>query len=145
MKFVPMPLSVANAKLLQEWQDKLSAYIDDVGKDKIMSSISRLCSEDQQFAQLVDNAIKNNGTFTEHDLAEWAKTNIVKASTLHQQMQQLPNTLSALLLGIECIKATCDRTKFTDDEIAKFDDETFWHSVTIDDVQKYCTTLLDMR
>lgn len=145
MNFTPMPLSVGNAKLLQEWQDKLSAYIEQSGKDRIMASVAALCAEDADFAELVNKAILNNGTFTELDLSEWAKSNIVKATALHQQMQKLPHTMSALLLGIECIKATADRNKLSKEDAANFDNEDFWHHVTIDDVQKYCTTLLDMR
>jgi hypothetical protein len=145
MNFEPMPLSVGNAKILQEWQDKLSAYIESTSKDRIMASISRLCAEDADFAVLVDKAITNGGTFTELDLAEWAKTNVVKAAALHRQMQELPHTLSALLLGIDCIKATCNRTKLAEQDAAEFDSEGFWHHVTMGDVQKYCTTLLDMR
>ena len=142
MNFQPIPLTVGNAKLLQEWQDKLSAYIESTSKDRIMASISRLCAEDAEFAALVDKAILAGGTFTELDLAEWAKTNVVKAAALHKQMQELPHTLSALLLGIDCIKATCDRTKI---DASDFDSDGFWDHVTIDDVQKYCTNLMDMR
>lgn len=142
MNFQPIPLTVGNAKLLQEWQDKLSEYIESTSKDRIMASISRLCAEDAEFAALVDKAISAGGTFTELDLAEWAKTNVVKAAALHKQMQELPHTLSALLLGIDCIKATCDRTKI---DAADFDSEGFWHHVTMDDVQKYCTNLMDMK
>ena len=145
MNFQPMPLTVGNAKLLQEWQDKLAAYIESTSKDRIMASISRLCAEDTEFAALVDKAITNGGTFTELDLAEWAKTNVVKAAALHKQMQELPHTLSALMLGIDCIKATADRSKLADQDAAEFDSEGFWHHVTMADVQKYCTTLLDMR
>ena len=145
MNFQPMPLSVGNAKLLQEWQDKLSAYIESTSKERIMAGISRLCAEDADFAALVDKAITNGGTFTELDLAEWAKTNVVKAAALHKQIQELPHTLSALLLGIECIKATCDRTKLAEQDAAEFDSDGFWHHLTMSDVQKYCTTLLDMR
>ena len=57
MNFQPMPLTVGNAKLLQEWQDKLAAYIESTSKDRIMASISRLCAEDTEFAALVDKAI----------------------------------------------------------------------------------------
>lgn len=145
MNFQPMPLTVGNAKLLQEWQDKLAAYIESTSKDRIMASISRLCAEDTEFAALVDKAITNGGTFTELDLAEWAKTNVVKAAALHKQMQELPHTLSALMLGIDCIKATADRSKLADQDAAEFDTEGFWHHVTMDDVQKYCTNLMDMR
>jgi hypothetical protein len=145
MNFQPMPLTVGNAKLLQEWQDKLAAYIESTSKDRIMASISRLCAEDAEFAALVDKAITNGGTFTELDLAEWAKTNVVKAAALHKQMQELPHTLSALMLGIDCIKATFDRTKLADQDAKEFDSEGFWHHVTMADVQKYCTNLMDMR
>lgn len=145
MNFQPMPLTVGNAKLLQGWQDKLAAYIESTSKDRIMASISRLCAEDTEFAALVDKAITNGGTFTELDLADWAKTNVVKAAALHKQMQELPHTLSALMLGIDCIKATADRSKLADQDAAEFDSEGFWHHVTMADVQKYCTTLLDMR
>ena len=145
MNFEPIPLSVANAKLLQEWQGKISAYIEEHSKDRIMSSVSKMYAEDAEFAALVDKAISNGGTFTELDLTEWAKTNMVKAAALHRQMQELPHTMSALMLGIDCIKATADKSKLSEQDSAQFDDEGFWHHVTIADVQKYCSTLLEMK
>jgi hypothetical protein len=145
MNFEPIPLSVANAKLLQEWQGKISAYIEEHGKDRIMSGVSKMYAEDAEFAALVDKAISNGGTFTELDLTEWAKSNMIKAAALHRQMQELPHTMSALMLGIECIKATADKSKLSEQDAAQFDDEGFWHHVTITDVQKYCNTLLEMK
>jgi hypothetical protein len=47
MNFEPIPLSVANAKLLQEWQGKISAYIEEHGKDRIMSGVSKMYAEDE--------------------------------------------------------------------------------------------------
>lgn len=145
MNFEPIPLSVANAKLLQEWQGKISAYIEEHGKDRIMSSVSKLYVEDTDFAALVDKAISNGGTFTELDLTEWAKTNIVKAAALHRQMQELPHTMSALMLGIDCIKATADKSKLSEQDAKDFETEGFWHHITITDVQNYCSTLLEMK
>ena len=145
MKFTPMPLSVANSKTFQEWQSKLEALIEASGKERIMASIATLCAEDAAFAALVDKAVTNGGSFTEADLAEWAKTNVVKATALHQQMSKLPNNLSALKIGIDCIKATADTSKYTEAELAQFNDASYWDNITMDDVQKYCTTLLDMR
>jgi hypothetical protein len=102
-------------------------------------------AEDAEFAALVDKAISNGGTFTELDLTEWAKSNMIKAAALHRQMQELPHTMSALMLGIDCIKATADKSKLSEQDAAQFDDEGFWHHVTITDVQKYCNTLLEMK
>ena len=145
MNFEPIPLSVANAKLLQEWQGKISAYIEEHSKDRIMASVSKMYAEDAEFAALVDKAISNGGTFTELDLTEWAKSNMIKAAALHRQMQELPHTMSALMLGIDCIKATADKSKLSEQDAKDFETEGFWHHVTITDVQKYCNTLLEMK
>jgi len=145
MNFEPIPLSVANAKLLQEWQGKISAYIEEHSKDRIMASVSKMYAEDAEFAALVDKAITNGGTFTELDLTEWAKSNMIKAAALHRQMQELPHTMSALMLGIDCIKATADKSKLSEQDAKDFETEGFWHHVTIADVQKYCNTLLEMK
>lgn len=145
MKLQPVKLSVGTLPLLTEWQNKLSEYIEQHGKDRIQNAVTALCSEDAQFAALVDKAMQSNGVFTESDLEAWAKQNVVKATSLYNQINKLPKTVSALLLGIECIKATADTSALNDEQKAAALDGTLFESYTIDDVQAYCDELLSMR
>ena len=145
MTFEPMPLSMANAAILQEWQKKLEDYIAATSKDRIMAAISKMYEQDLEFRELVDATIQGGGTFDEAMLAQWAKQNLVKATQLQNMVNQLPHTLSALQLGIDCIKATADKAKLQGVTEEEFATDGFWHHVTFDDVQNYTNKLLDMR
>lgn len=144
MKFKPLSLTVANMQVLQAWQKKLTEYIDEHGKKKIGEVISKMYSDDDGFKNLVDDAIASQGTFTQDQLDAWVKSNLVAASKLNILMKTMPNTIQSLLLGIECMKATADQTVMTDEERATFASEEYWNHVSIEEVQDYCATIIDL-
>lgn len=144
MTLKPIPLTVGNAATLGEWQIRLTQYIEQNNKTLIANAITTLYSQDAGFAQLVDEALHSNGAFTQEHLTQWAKHNIVKAAQLQQMLKTLPQTLSALQLGIECMKATVDQTLLTDVEKEQFNTDAYWNGVQFETVQQYCNTILDM-
>lgn len=144
MTLKPLPLTVANAVILGEWQLRLTQFIEQNNKTIIANAITKLYSSDSEFAKLVDTALQSNGQFTQDHLTEWAKQNIIKAAQLQQMLKTLPHTLTALQLGIECMKATLDTTLFNDVEIEQVKSDTFWNAMQFETVQDYCNTILDM-
>jgi hypothetical protein len=145
MNFEPIPLSVANAKLLQEWQGHIQQYIADHARTRIMESVTAMYNEDPSFAEVVNKAIENGGNYEDVDIQQWAKSNIDKAMKFRQSLHTLPHTMSALNLGIDCIKATADRAKLSEQDAKDFDNKDFWLHVSMTDVQKYCNKILDMK
>lgn len=145
MNFQPMPLTVGNAKLLQEWQDKLSAFIASKARDRVLESITEMYAEDKRFAELVDQAIANGGDYESIDIQDWAKDNIALAMKFRQNLNTLPHSIAGLNIGIECIKATADKTQLPAEDAANFDNADFWLHVSMSDVQKYCHVIMDMK
>lgn len=144
MKVTPMPLTVANLATLQEWQTKLTEYIDTHGKVKLGQMISEMYSNDSAFQKLVDDAVASEGKFTQEQLTNWVQSNMVQAAKLDRMLKTLPATTSGLLLGIDCMKATVDKTQMTQEELTLFTSDEYWNTVSIDEVQQYCSMIIDL-
>lgn len=144
MRIAPIPLTVANLATLQEWQNKLTQHIDTHGKAKLGQMITEMYSSDSKFQSLVDEAIQSEGQFTQEQLNSWVQSNMLQAAKLDRMLKTLPATTSGLLLGIDCMKATVDKTQMTDEELTLFTSDEYWNTVTIDEVQQYCTMIIDL-
>lgn len=144
MKLVPLSLTVANLNTLQTWQKKLTEYIDSHGKVKLGQMITELYSSDTTFQKLVDDAIASQGQFTQDQLNSWVQSNMLQAAKLERMLKTLPATTTGLLLGIDCMKATADQARLSEDEINMFNSQEYWDSITIDQVQEYCSTIIDL-
>ena len=68
MNFQPIPLTVGNAKLLQEWQDRLSAFIASNARQRVLAAVTDMYSQDAKFAELVNQAIANGGDYESIDI-----------------------------------------------------------------------------
>lgn len=145
MNFQPMPLTVGNAKLLQEWQDKLTAFIASNARQRVLTAVTDMYSQDAKFAELVNLAIANGGDYESIDIQEWAKDNIDMAMKFRQNLNTLPYSIAGLTIGIECIKATADRSKLDAEDAAQFDNDDYWLHVAMEDVQKYCHDIMDLK
>lgn len=65
---------------------------------------------------------------------------------LYFDVDKFPHTMESLRLGIDCICATCDRSKLSEDDIAKIDsanDSEFWQDVTASEVAGYVDNFCD--
>ena len=144
MNLKPLPLTVANLEVLQAWQKKLTEYIDEHGKKQIGKVISKMYAEDEAFKNLVDEAIASQGKFTQDQLNAWVQSNLVAASQLNMLMKTMPNTIQALVLGIQCMKETVDKTVLSPEELESFNGEEYWKHITLDAVQEYCATIIDL-
>ena len=59
---------------------------------------------------------------------------------LYFNVESFPKTMESLILGIECVRATCDRGKLTDEQITLLDssnDSEFWQDVSASEVAAY--------
>ena len=59
---------------------------------------------------------------------------------LYFNVESFPETMESLILGIQCVRATCDRAKLSEDDIAKIDsgnDSDFWQDVSASEVAAY--------
>jgi hypothetical protein len=144
MKLTPITLSVSNLEMLQGWQKKLTEYIDTHGKARISKIVTKMYSEDEQFRLLIDEAIESQGRFTQDQLNDWVKSNVIKAAQLDLALKTLPSTIDGLLLGIECMKQTVDQEKLSDQDREIFNSENFWSKISIEEVQNYCSIILDL-
>lgn len=140
----PVPLTVANIELIQSWQHRLTNYIDQYGREKIARVVATMYADDTAFRGLVDDAIASKGQFTQEQLDQWTQQNIVKATQLERLLKELPVTVESLLLGVQCMKETIDRTILSDEEQQLIESDAYWSNVTIEQVKEYCSQIIDM-
>ena len=59
---------------------------------------------------------------------------------LYFNVESFPKTMESLVLGIQCIRATCDRSKLNEEQIALIDsnnESEFWQDVSASEVAAY--------
>ena len=59
---------------------------------------------------------------------------------LYFNVEAFPKTMESLILGIHCIRATCDRSKLSEEQVALIDssnESEFWQDVSASEVAAY--------
>lgn len=59
---------------------------------------------------------------------------------LYFNVESFPKTMESLVLGIQCLRATCDRSKLSEEQIALIDssnESDFWQDVSASEVAAY--------
>lgn len=72
----------------------------------------------------------------------WIRDNPQAAMMLMFQATEYPTDIEALLLGIDCIKATAGATGETATLIASETTSDFWQDISAEEVAAYCTQFL---
>lgn len=126
------PIIAANAELFQSWADKISALIEQSHGQRLQRLVIDHMENDGDFAEAV-NMLSGNPDDATKILEKWAKTNPVQAARLHKTLLQLPMTLKAMAVAIECIRETCLEPDSIDFE-----------SITYEEARDYCAAILEI-
>lgn len=128
----PRPLTLQTASTYEEWAAKLKETIDASQRPRIIAMIAQESENDPQFAKGLQTLIDGSGDANEI-LTAWAASRPVEAARLHRATMELPMTIAALRLAIECILATCQEPEKVDAD-----------SVTYEEARAYCAKILEM-
>jgi len=127
---------VAALELIKKYPDILGDLMDEQGdinqntlSMKANSYVVRGMSEKEAKAKAANDILDR--------LKFAAKDNKEIFVTLFAPELSYPTTYASVVLGIDVIKATCDKTKFTASEKKLFESEDFWNNVEWKGVAEY--------
>jgi hypothetical protein len=131
MNITPQPLTAGNAPTFELWAAKIAALIQDSISPRINRMLMDEIESNPDFATAI-NALSAGDDKAQEAIALWAKSDTVKAARIHRMVSEIPMTIGALRLALECIKATAK-----DAEAIEYD------SITYEEARDYCALILD--
>ena len=128
----PKPLTLQTAATYEEWAAKLRTVIEAANGPRIASLITSEAEADPEFAKALQGLISGSAD-AQDVLTTWAASKPVQAARLHRITSELPMTIAALRLAVECIQATAQDAEAIDTE-----------SITYEEARDYCARILEM-
>ena len=128
----PKPLTLQTAATYEEWAARIRTLIEAANGPRITALITSEAESDPQFAKALQGLLSGDADAQEV-LTTWAASKPVQAARLHKITSELPMSISALRLAIECIQATAVEADAIDTD-----------SITYEDARDYCTRILEM-
>ena len=101
----PKPLTLQTAATYEEWAARIRTLIEAANGPRITALITSEAESDPQFAKALQGLLSGDADAQEV-LTTWAASKPVQAARLHKITSELPMSISALRLAIECIQAT---------------------------------------
>lgn len=131
MTIKPQPLTAANAELFQRWAAKIDAQI----KAGSMARIERIVMEEMETSEDFAKAVRtfNADEGPNEVLMRWATTEPAKAARIHRVLREIPMTIAALRMALDCIRETAVDPEGID-----------YEAITYEQARDYCATITDM-
>lgn len=118
--------------MFEAWAAKLDAVIKEGQADRIARSIGDTIENDPEFAAAIEQ-LTTTPDDAEKLLATWAKSKPVIAARMHKLVSQIPMTLGALRIALDCIRETAQDADAID-----------YDAITYEQARDYCALILDM-
>ena len=128
----PKPLTLQTAATYEEWAARIRTLIEAANGPRITALITSEAESDPQFAKALQGLLSGDADAQEV-LTTWAASKPVQAARLHKITSELPMSISALRLAIECIQATAVEADAIDTD-----------SITYEEARDYCARILEM-
>ena len=127
----PQALTAGNAATFELWAAKIATLIQDSISPRINRVLMDEVESNPEFAAAI-TALNSGDDAAQEAIALWAKSDTVKAARIHRMVSEIPMTIGALRLAIECIKATAKDAETIDCD-----------SITYEEARDYCALILD--
>lgn len=127
----PQPLTAGNAATFELWAAKIATLIQDSMAPRINRVLMDEVESNPEFAAAI-TALNSGDDAAQEAIALWAKSDTVKAARIHRMVSEIPMTIGALRLAIECIRATAQNAETIDCD-----------SITYEEARDYCALILD--